>query len=58
MVQFRTEIPTEKVPIGGLAVMAFWRSPHGPLGSGPPSAGYLQEEIGKKREKREKERKK
>ena len=22
--------------------MAFWRSPHGPLGSGPPSAGYSQ----------------
>ena len=28
--------------IGGLAVVAFWRSPHGPLGSGPPRAGYLQ----------------
>ena len=28
--------------IGGLAIVAFWRSPHGPLGSGPPRAGYLQ----------------
>ena len=28
--------------IGGLAVVAFWRSPHGPLGSGPPRAGYSQ----------------
>ena len=26
--------------IGGLAVVAFWGSPHGPLGSGPPMAGY------------------
>ena len=25
--------------IGGLAVVAFWRSPHGLLGSGPPRAG-------------------
>ena len=30
------------VVIGGLAVVAFWRSPHGPLGSGPPKAGYSQ----------------
>ena len=22
--------------------MAFWQSPHGPLGSGPPRAGYSQ----------------
>ena len=28
--------------IGGLAVVAFWRSPHGPLGSGLPRAGYSQ----------------
>ena len=28
--------------IGGPAVVAFWRSPHGPLGSGPPRAGYSQ----------------
>ena len=28
--------------IGGLAVVAFWQSPHGPLGSGPPRAGYSQ----------------
>ena len=38
--------------IGGLAVVAFWRSPHGPLGSGPPRAGYSQR--GKRKEKREK----
>ena len=43
--------------IGGLAVVAFWRSPHGPLGSGPPRAGYSQRR-GKKREKREKEERK
>ena len=36
--------------------MAFWRSPHGPLGSGPPRAGYTQRrKREKKREKRKKE---
>ena len=34
------------LPIGGMAVVAFWRSPHRPLGSarfpGPPRAGYSQ----------------
>ena len=29
-----------RLDIGGLAVVTFWRSPHGPLGSGPPRAGY------------------
>ena len=51
--------------IGGLAVVAFWRSPHGPLGSGPPRAGYSQwrkrKEKGKRRkkegERKEKEKK-
>ena len=51
--------------IGRLAVVAFWRSPHGPLGSGPPRAGYSQRrkrkekgESGKKKErKKEKEKK-
>ena len=28
--------------IGGLAVVVFWRSPHRPLGSGSPRAGYSQ----------------
>ena len=37
--------------------MAFWRSPHGPLGSGPPRAGYThKEERGKKREKEERKK--
>ena len=51
--------------IGGLAVVAFWRSPHGPLGSGPPRAGYSQRrkrkgkgEKGKRRKKKQRERKK
>ena len=48
--------------IGGLAVVAFWRSPHGPLGSGPPRAGYSQKrkrkEKGEKGKRRKKERKK
>ena len=50
--------------IGGLAVVAFWRSPHGLLGSGPPRAGYSQERKRKgkgekgKRRKEEGERKK
>ena len=35
--------------------MAFWRSPHGPLGSRPPRAGYSQKERGKKRRKGKKE---
>ena len=37
--------------IGGLAVVAFWRSPHhhGPLGSGPPRAGYSQRRKRKKK---------
>ena len=51
----------EFIFIGGLAVVAFWRSPHGPLGSGPPRAGYSQrrkrKENGEK-EKKKKERKK
>ena len=34
--------------IGGLAVVAFWRSPHGPLGSGPPRPVTHKEERGKK----------
>ena len=46
-------MPPTKVVIGGLAVVSFWRSPHGPLGSartsGPPRAGYSQR---RKREKR------
>ena len=47
--------------IGGLAVVAFSRSPHGPLGSGPPRAGYSQkkrEERKGRRGKKKKERKK
>ena len=47
--------------IGGLAIVAFWRSPHGPLGSGPPRAGYSQrrkrKEKGKEERKKEGERK-
>ena len=53
------------VSIGGLAVVAFWRSPHGPLGSGPPRAGYSQRrkrkekgEKGKKKKERKKEKEK
>ena len=42
--------------IGGLAVVAFWRSPHGPLGSRPSRAGYSQRR--KRKEKREKGKKK
>ena len=38
--------------------MAFWQSPHGPLGSGPPRAGYSQRRKRKKREKMEKEKRK
>ena len=42
--------------------MAFWRSPHGPLGSGPPRAGHSQsrkkKEKGEKGKRRKKERKK
>ena len=38
--------------IGGLAVVAFWRSPHGPLGSVPPRAGYLQRRKRKEKGKR------
>ena len=45
--------------------MAFWRSPHGPLGSGPPRAGYSQRrkrgekgEKGKRKKKKERRRKK
>ena len=45
--------------------MAVWRSPHGPLGSGPPRAGYSQRrkrkekgEKGKRRRKKEKRKKK
>ena len=52
------------IDIGGLAVVAFWRSPHGPLGSGPPRAGYSQRrkmkekgEKGKEERKKEKEKK-
>ena len=52
------------VHIGGPAVVAFWRSPHGPLGSGPPRADYSQRrkrkergEKGKRRKKEEGERK-
>ena len=30
------------IHIGELAVVAFWWSPHGPLDSGPPKAGYSQ----------------
>ena len=41
--------------------MAFWRSPHGPLGSGPPRAGYSQrrmrKEKGEKKKRRRKKRK-
>ena len=41
--------------------MAFWRSPHGPLGFGPPRAGYSQrikrKEKGKEERKKEKEKK-
>ena len=41
--------------------MAFWRSPHGPLGSGPPRPVTHKEERGKKREnegeRKEKEKK-
>ena len=54
--------------IGGLAVVAFWRSPHGPLGSGPPRAGYSQrrkrtekgkkKKEGERKEKEEREEKK
>ena len=47
--------------IGGLAVVAFWRSPHGPLGSGPPRAGYSQRKKRKEkgeRKKKERRRKK
>ena len=47
--------------IGGLAVVAFWRSPHGPLGSGPPRAGYSQrrkrKENGEKGKRKKTERK-
>ena len=32
--------------------MAFWRSPHGPLGSGPPRAGYIQRKLNKKEERK------
>ena len=38
--------------IGGLAVVAFWRLPHGPLGSGPPRAGYSQRRKRKEKGKR------
>ena len=38
--------------IGGLAVVAFWRSPHGPLGFGPPRAGYSQKRKRKEKGKR------
>ena len=50
--------------IGGLAVVAFWRSLHGPLGSGPPRASYSQRRKrkekgkGRKKEKEEKEKEK
>ena len=44
----------KRIIIGGLAVVAFWRSPHGPLGSGPPRAGYSQRR--KRKEKGEKEK--
>ena len=44
--------------IGGLAVVAFWQSPHGPLGSGPPRAGYSQRrKRGKKGEKGQRRKK-
>ena len=33
--------------------MAFWRSPHGLLGSGPPRAGYS---LKKKKKKKRKEK--
>ena len=36
--------------------MAFWRSPHGPLGSGPPRAGYSQRRKRKEKGKKKKER--
>ena len=39
--------------IGGLAVVAFWRSPHGPLGSGLPRK-KKEERKGRKGEKKEK----
>ena len=42
--------------IGRLAVVAFWRSPHGPLGSGPPRAGYSQKKKKKKKKRKEKGR--
>ena len=38
--------------------MAFWQSPHGPLGSGPPRGGYSQRRKRQKREKMEKEERK
>ena len=45
--------------IGGLAVVAFWRSPHmGRLVLGRPGPVTHKEERGKKREKGEKRRKK
>ena len=40
------------IPIGGLAVVAFWRSPHGPLGSGPPGAGHSRRRKRKEKGKR------
>ena len=41
--------------------MAFWRSPHGLLGSGPPRAGpvtHKEERVKKRGKRRKKERKK
>ena len=38
--------------------MAFWRSPHGPLGSGPPRAGYSQRRKRKEKGEQGKRRKK
>ena len=46
------------VHIGGLAVVAFWRSPHGPLGSGPPRADYSQRRKRKEKGEKEKEERK
>ena len=38
--------------------MAFWQSPHGPLGCGPPKAGYSQRRKRKEKGEKGKRRKK
>ena len=48
---------TSPTHIDGLAVVAFWRSPHGPLGSGLPTQRIKRKEKGEKG-KRKKEKKK